>query len=834
MQLAQRIDRSKLALIGFPQKEGSDLQMALEKRDLAVQHFKNYGRFSVFHDEFPKDFSLACFYRDSKKTPKENLVHTPLLIVSSGLEIDELEGWIQYGAQAIYDRSQYTVDQTARLIAAHSKRLRPTSIKQAYNYSQQTVENSKTGIAWIDLEGRIIYANNAFESITGYTASELSQLDTDVIDKEIGTLAASSARPSHLREKIYLRKTGDLIDVEVDFRWINSDNKRVLAIYLRDITHRKAVEREVRNLNRQLEELIDKRTRQLTDANSHLMQEMLKRGEAERLVGAQKRFLASILEKMPVGIYVMEADKEFAVSVWNAEMESMFKTSKEEAIGSRIETLFKDAGLQHALGELRKEDFSSKVVVPDNQKGTDQDTFIIDVTKTSILDNKGDIIAYVGIVQDVTDRINSENRLIEAFDELEDSKSRLEESNMEIRKGIETARKLALDAQASNQAKTLFMSKISHELKTPLNSIIGMTQVLLEKTYGKINHKQSEFLTIIDESGKHLQSLITDILDLSRIEQGKVNLNFTPTSPNEIANVAIKMLQQQAIQGNVKCKIEKGAKNRKIEADPKRLRQILLNLLSNAIKFTKSNTTVSLSINYSKDEERVEFQVKDYGIGIQNQDIDQLFKPFSQLDNSLSRKYEGTGLGLAIVFRLVGLHGGSLSVQSKLGKGSTFGFTLPVSRKISRGKKSRTTLADLSASQSKANLAIVIDENETIAMMESDITFRYGFSNSVVALPNELSAYSDRLEPDIVIVDLATVRNQGLEWIQQTMRNKTWKNATWVATTSLDIPSEKNFAKSLGIANLFPKPLTITDIKRSINRSSQTNERSIHSDHSHR
>ncbi len=231
------------------------------------------------------------------------------------------------------------------------------------------------------------------------------------------------------------------------------------------------------------------------------------------------------------------------------------------------------------------------------------------------------------------------------------------------------------ELEAANRHKSEFLAHMSHELRTPLNSIIGFSEVLRERMFGEVNEKQADYLKDIHESGRHLLSLINDILDLSKIEAGRMELELASFHlPSTISN-AITLMRERAQRGGVALGVELDPRLDELEADERKLKQILLNLLSNAVKFTPAGGRVDVIAKL--DTRFVEIAVRDTGAGISAKDQASLFEAFKQVGSDAARKSEGTGLGLALTKRFVELHGGTIRVQSEPGKGSTFAFTLP-------------------------------------------------------------------------------------------------------------------------------------------------------------
>jgi signal transduction histidine kinase len=230
--------------------------------------------------------------------------------------------------------------------------------------------------------------------------------------------------------------------------------------------------------------------------------------------------------------------------------------------------------------------------------------------------------------------------------------------------------------EIANKHKSDFLANMSHELRTPLNAIIGFSEVMISGMAGALPDKQKEFVGDIRDSGRHLLALINDILDLSKIEAGRMELDVARFDLKEAVNNAMTLVRGRADRHGIHLEQKIAPEVGTYDGDERKFKQIVLNLLTNAVKFTPEGGTVTMGA------ERVNgayvFSVKDTGVGIAEQDQGLIFEEFRQVGSDYERKAEGTGLGLALTRRLVHLHGGEISVRSAPGKGSTFTFTLPI------------------------------------------------------------------------------------------------------------------------------------------------------------
>jgi signal transduction histidine kinase len=267
-----------------------------------------------------------------------------------------------------------------------------------------------------------------------------------------------------------------------------------------------------------------------------------------------------------------------------------------------------------------------------------------------------------------TDLVTRLRKAIEKF-ELE---GKLKERTAELKVAMSSA-------EAANKAKSDFLASMSHELRTPLTAILGFSEVLQDEYFGKLNNKQKEYLNDIRDSGQHLLSLINDILDIAKVEAGKMELELGPVVMREILENSLRMIKEKAATHGIKLELDLAPEieGLKIQADERRLKQIIFNLLSNAAKFTPDGGRIQLVARC--ENEKLMVAVTDTGIGISPENQQKVFNDFYQLGSSLKNKTAGTGLGLPLSRRMVEMHGGEIWCESEgEGKGSRFTFTIPL------------------------------------------------------------------------------------------------------------------------------------------------------------
>jgi protein-histidine pros-kinase len=256
----------------------------------------------------------------------------------------------------------------------------------------------------------------------------------------------------------------------------------------------------------------------------------------------------------------------------------------------------------------------------------------------------------------------------------------------EIRERSRELEEQNLRIQEANRLKSEFLANMSHELRTPLNAVIGFAEIMVDGRAGPLNPDQKEYLSDILTSGQHLLHLINDVLDLAKIEAGKMELELETFSAKKVLDEVCALMRPTAAKRNIVIRVEASANNDVVMLDQRKFKQILYNLLSNAVKFSHDKGVVQVVLGLGS-KQQLQLQVKDSGIGIKNEDLPRIFREFEQLDSGATRQFPGTGLGLALTKRIVELHGGSITVHSEFGKGSTFTIAIPAA--VAEAKESQ-------------------------------------------------------------------------------------------------------------------------------------------------
>lgn len=350
------------------------------------------------------------------------------------------------------------------------------------------------------------------------------------------------------------------------------------------------------------------------------------------------------------------------VILWvNAAWGTMTGYSRAEVLGQNPRILKSGAQSRAFYGELWRTILSGRVWRGELvNKRKDGSLYTEEETITPLCDAGGAVNHFIAIKQDISDRKLAELALRES-----EERARKAASELAIAKER---------AESADRLKSAFLATMSHELRTPLNSIIGFTGILLQELPGPINTEQRKQLEMVRGSSRHLLALINDVLDISKIEAGQLEVRREPFDLAACIERAVGAVRPLAEKKGLTLESSVPVGVGQVVGDSRRVEQVLLNLLTNAVKFTDRGR---VSLEVASDDDRVRMTVRDTGVGIQSADLAALFQPFRQVGSGLARSHEGTGLGLAICRRLAGLMGGDVSVESEWGSGSAFTFALP-------------------------------------------------------------------------------------------------------------------------------------------------------------
>ena len=391
--------------------------------------------------------------------------------------------------------------------------------------------------------------------------------------------------------------------------------------------------------------------------------------------------------------------------------------------------------------------------------------------------------------------VASDNAL--AYQQLERLTLSLEQRVRERTRDFEIARDQAMRA---NRHKSEFLASMSHELRTPLNAVIGFSEVLLEKMFGPLNDKQGEYVRDILSSGRHLLSLINDILDLSKIEAGRMDLELTSFDLPTTMSSAVMLISDLAKRHGLELVLEVDEGLQEVTADERKVKQIILNLLSNAVKFTPDGGKIWLG--GARAGNMIEVWVKDTGIGIASEDQARIFEEFRQVGGDQVRKREGTGLGLTLAKKFVELHEGRIWVDSEVGRGSTFRFTLPLLAPVHEEPVLKPAV-DLAAPQQHPLVLVAEDDAASASLLSINLT-EAGFMVEL-AQDGELAFQKAKtLRPAVITLDILMPKINGWNLLA---RLKADPQTTSIPVIIVSILDERNKGFALGAADYLVKPV---------------------------
>ena len=379
--------------------------------------------------------------------------------------------------------------------------------------------------------------------------------------------------------------------------------------------------------------------------------------------------------------------------------------------------------------------------------------------------------------------------------------------NTEHKAADEALRNANLEMARAMRMKDEFLASMSHELRTPLNGILGLSEALQLDVYGPLNEKQKSTLGHVEDSGRHLLELINDILDVSKIEAGKFELEMNTCSLGELCQSSIHLTKGMAGKKRQNVNFTMSPASITINADARRLKQVLVNLLSNAVKFTPESGSLGLEVTENESENIVYISVWDNGIGISPDDIKKLFQPFVQLDSSLSRQQTGTGLGLTLVQRLVEMHGGSIEIQSVPGQGSRFTVALPCLPTDS------ITEAVESTFQSKFHYALIIEDEAMDAGHLARYCRALGINPILHSTGKDALERAVEAHPNVIFLDIHLPDVSGWDVLAQLKANPETQHIP-VVITSVD--DEKQKAHELKADGYLVKFFAVSELRTAL------------------
>jgi len=415
----------------------------------------------------------------------------------------------------------------------------------------------------------------------------------------------------------------------------------------------------------------------------------------------------------------------------------------------------------------------------------------------------------VATAEDVTARHEAETALRALTSQLEQRVAQrtaeLERANIELERG--------------SRLKDEFLAMMSHELRTPLTAILGGAEALAVGNHGELNARQEHLVELVVRNGDHLLNIVNTILDLSRIDAGGITLNVQRIDAAELCTESLRVVQERARQKGIRLGFTSNPVHLDLNADPQRMRQVLVNLLDNAIKFTPEGGKVDLEVAAVPEDETVHLTVRDTGIGIATEQIALLFKPFSQADSRLNRNYDGAGLGLALVSRLTELHGGSIGVCSVVGQGSEFTIVLPLqhwpdSQEEPAASAEREAQPGGSVASALGRRPRILLAEDSPASIEITLAFLDSAEYEVHVVQNGEQAVLAAVEwrPDLILMDIQMPLVDGFEATRRirALADPVQAGVPIVALTALAMQGDRERCLDAGADDYLSKPFKLS------------------------
>ena len=669
---------------------------------------------------------------------------------------------------------------------------RTAELQESQRFIQSITDNTPNIIYIYDLEQQCnIYCNREIGIILGYSPEEIQAIGSSFISNlhhpdELDMILSHHEKLLHLKDGEQHHCEYRMRDVNGKWHWILSQN----TVFLRgkngkvkqivgtaqDITERKQSEEQLRHLSERL-------SLAMKSGGFGIWEWDI---VPDRLIWDERMY----------ELYgIQPSDRCASYQLWANRLHPQDREMAETAI-------------QKALRGEKEYSPEFRVVHPDGS---------IRYIKAYALvqrNSSGEPQRMVGVNFDITPAKEAEKQLRQVNE-------RLTLTNAEL--------------DRATRLKDEFLANMSHELRTPLNAILGMSEGLQDGVFGNLSEPQKQAVNSIERSGHHLLVLINDILDLAKVESGKLELQLAPISITYLCTNSLTFVRQQALKKNIQLTTEIPEELGDIVVDELRIRQVLINLLNNAVKFTPEGGSVKFKVKVisSDPQNLLQFSVIDTGIGLTPENASKLFQPFIQIDSSLNRQYSGTGLGLALVRRLVELHHGTVGVTSELGQGSCFTVCLPyilspaptiqapvlssnpITPEKSQGSEPTTIFTGSQKPTRSSNLLLVEDNELNIATISSYLSSK-GYNIEIAKTGEEGVTLAKSLCPDLILMDIQLPKVDGLEAIRQIRSEQRLTSTPIIALTALAMMGDEEKCLNAGANDYLSKPVKLKQLVEKI------------------
>ena len=508
--------------------------------------------------------------------------------------------------------------------------------------------------------------------------------------------------------------------------------------------------------------------------------DITRRKQAEDALEQEQSLLKAFMDNTTDHIYFKDKESRF-IRINKAQTNLFRLSDAREAIGRTDAEFFTKEHAQQAYADEQDVIRSGIPMAAKEEKETwpsGEETWV-STTRAPLFDRSGQIIGTFGISRDITERVRAQEELQAAKEA----------------------------AEYADRAKSDFLANMSHELRTPLNAIIGFAEILRDEIIGPIRPDQKELVVDIHTSGRHLLNMINDILDLSKIEAGTMDLDFETFSIVDTMEEVNTVVNALASKKRIHL-IQEFDRDITVTADKTKFKQILYNLLANGVKFTNEGGRVTTQLEISEDSLLV--RVIDTGVGITPEDQEMLFQAFTQVDTSKARAHEGTGLGLALTKRLVELHGGEIWVESTVGEGSTFSFTLPIQRHAASSPA--PTPSNLPSTADNRTI-LVAEDNEQAAHLLGIYLMEAGYRVEYATDGEAAIAKAAEIKPFAITLDIMLPKKDGWQVLRALKANPDLQS---IPVIIVSITEERQLGFGLGAVDHLVKPIDKTALLASL------------------
>ncbi len=663
------------------------------------------------------------------------------------------------------------------------------ALQESQEFIRKIVESSPNLIYVYDLqEQRNIFVNREITHILGYTPAEVQAMGERLATNLMHPDDIASVLPDY-HERLARANDDEIIEFEFRLRHANGEWHWLSS---RSVVFSRDAAGQVKQ-------------------NIGIAQDITTRKQMELALAESEEKFRNLVEGVTDVIWTVNL--EGLSTYLSPQFKALFGWEPEEWIGQPANHLVHPDDLAFVVSQKQQLLELGKVSFTEfRHRHRDGHYLWVSSSANLIRDNTGAVVGMQGILSDISDRKATE--------------AQLQQTNEELAR--------------ATRLKDEFLAIMSHELRTPLNAILGLSEVLNDQILGSLNERQQTAISTIARSGQHLLELINDILDLSKISSGKMELALAPASVRNLCESSLVFVRQQAFQKDLQVTSDIPKNIDDIVVDERRIRQVLINLLTNAVKFTPNGGQISLKVATGcggtwkgqatipdrfrqNNKPLILFQVSDTGIGIAPCDLPRLFQPFVQIDSSLNRQQSGTGLGLAMVQKITELHRGQVTVDSQLGKGSCFTVALPYHMPYADGCVANAppdtpSSATMTAPPETAiaPLILLAEDNEDNVLTCSSYLMAHNYRVIVAANGEEAVSLAIAEQPDIILMDIQMPKMDGLEATRLIRSNEQLAAVPIIALTALAMPDDQERCLAAGANHYISKPISLKQLVKDI------------------